>query len=72
MQHKHSNLIKLGKKIRECRKKKGFSQEEIAAEAELDRAYMGRVERGETNISFQNLACIAIALHVEIGILVPP
>lgn len=71
MQQRHSNLIKLGKKIRECRKKQGYSQELIAAEAELDRAYMGRVERGETNISFQNLVRIALALQVELGILLP-
>ncbi|EHL31826.1 hypothetical protein LDG_5991 [Legionella drancourtii LLAP12] len=32
---------------------------------------MGRVERGEQNISIQNLIQIAFALNVEVGVLVP-
>lgn len=72
MQHKHSNLVKLGKKIRAYRLTHGYSQEAIAAEAQLDRAYMGRIERGEQNLSFQNLVRIALALKVEVGNLIPP
>lgn len=71
MQQKHSNLVKLGKRIRECRASHGYSQEAIAAEARIDRAYMGRIERGEQNLSFQNLVRIALALNVEIQELVP-
>ena len=69
---KHSNLIKIGKKIREARRLKGFSQEGFAAEAGLGRTYYGRVERGEQNISIQNLIQIAMTLHVEISELLPP
>lgn len=72
MQQRHPNLVKLGKKIRECRTTHGYSQEAIAAEAQLDRAYMGRIERGEQNLSFQNLVKIALALKVEVSELVPP
>jgi transcriptional regulator with XRE-family HTH domain len=68
---KHTNLIKIGKKIREMRKLKGFSQEGFAAEAGLGRTYYGRVERGEQNISIQNLIQIALTLHVEVGELIP-
>lgn len=50
----------------------GYSQEEFAYESGLARTYMGRVERGEQNISIQNLIRIAIALKVEVGDLVPP
>lgn len=69
---KHPNLIKIGKKIREMRKLKGFSQEDFAAEAQLGRTYYGRVERGEQNISIQNLIRIAFTLKVEVGELIPP
>lgn len=69
---KHPNLIKLGKRIRELRKLKGFSQEDFAATAHLGRTYYGRVERGEQNISIQNLIQIAFVLHVEVGELIPP
>ena len=72
MKKRHTNLVKIGKKIREMRELKGFSQEDFAAEAELGRTYYGRVERGEQNISIQNLIQIAITLHVEVGELIPP
>lgn len=68
---KHINLTKIGKKIREMRKLKGFSQEDFAAEAQLGRTYYGRVERGEQNISIQNLIKIAFTLQVELAELLP-
>lgn len=72
MEKRHPNLIKIGKKIRQMRKSKGYSQEDFAAEAELGRTYYGRVERGEQNISIQNLIQIALKLHVEVNKLIPP
>lgn len=71
MNKRHPNLIKIGKKIREIRKLKGFSQEAFAAEAELGRTYFGRIERGEQNMSIQNLIQIAITLQVEVSDLIP-
>jgi transcriptional regulator with XRE-family HTH domain len=71
MIEKQSNLIKIGKKIRELRKERKFSQENFAAAAGLGRTYMGRVERGEQNISIQNLIQIAFALKVQVGELIP-
>ena len=72
MYTKHPNLVKIGKRIQALRKQKGYSQEEFAYEAGIARTYMGRVERGEQNISIQNLIKIALTLRVEIGELVPP
>jgi transcriptional regulator with XRE-family HTH domain len=72
METKHPNLVKIGKKIREIRLSRGFSQENFAAEAQLGRTYYGRVERGEQNISIQNLIKIAFILQVEVGDLIPP
>ncbi len=71
MKKKHPALIKFGKKIRELRESKGFSQEDFAYEAGLDRTYMGGVERGERNISVLNIIRIASALKVEVGELFP-
>jgi transcriptional regulator with XRE-family HTH domain len=71
MKDKHPNLIKLGNKIRELRLIKGFSQESIADAAGMGRTYMGRVERGEQNISIQNLIQIAFALNTEVTELIP-
>lgn len=71
MEKRHPNLVKIGKRIREARKRKGYSQEAFAAEAQLGRTYMGRVERGEQNISIQNLIQIALTLKIEVGDLIP-
>lgn len=72
MEKRHPNLVKIGKKIRDARKQKGYSQEAFAAEAQLGRTYMGRVERGEQNISIQNLIQIALTLRLEVSDLIPP
>jgi len=71
MRKKHPALIKLGKKIRELRKEKGFSQESFAYEIGLDRTYMGSVERGERNIAALNLIRIAKTLKIEVGEIFP-
>lgn len=53
-----------GERVRELRKKKGISQEELALACDLDRTYIGGVERGERNISLINIHIIATALGV--------
>ena len=56
---------KLGRRIKELRLKKGMSQEELAAEAGLHRAYMWEVEKGR-NISVKTAYKIARALGVSL------
>lgn len=58
--------ITFGKKVRSLRKTLGFSQESLAELAELDRTYIGGIERGERNISLNNIDKIAKALGVSI------
>jgi len=53
-----------GKRVRELRATKNMSQEALADEAGLHRTYMGSVERGERNISLENIVRIARALRV--------
>ncbi len=43
---------------------RGWSQEEFALHAGLDRSYLGSVERGERNISLENISVLATALGV--------
>ena len=57
-------LKSIGDKIRLIRKEQGYSQEELAFKAELDRTYLGSVERGERNISVINLERIMRALDL--------
>lgn len=58
---------KVGTKIKEIRKGKGISQENLALMAGLDRTYITSVERGKRNISIINLEKIANALNVKIS-----
>jgi transcriptional regulator with XRE-family HTH domain len=59
-------LIKFGEKVREVRKKKGLSQEELSFKADLHRTYIGMIERAEKNITLLNIEKIANALEVSI------
>ena len=52
----------VGKTIRHHRGKLGLTQEELAFEADLHRAYIGQIERGEKNLGLVNLEKIAKAL----------
>ena len=60
-------LIKFGEKVRDLRKQKGLSQEQLSFEAELHRTYIGMIERAEKNITLTNIEKIAKALEVEIS-----
>ncbi|MEX1232914.1 MAG: helix-turn-helix transcriptional regulator [Planctomycetaceae bacterium] len=54
-----------GARLRELRKSRGWSQEDFALRAALDRSYIGGVERGERNISLENICLIATALEIS-------
>ncbi|MFA5197319.1 MAG: helix-turn-helix transcriptional regulator [Patescibacteria group bacterium] len=54
-----------GNKVRELRKQKGISQEGLAGIADLDRTYIGGIERGIRNPSLRNIGKIAKALNVK-------
>jgi transcriptional regulator with XRE-family HTH domain len=59
----------LGERIRQMRKGKNWTQEDLAHESEIDRSYIGGVERGERNLSFDKLCQIARALNCDIAAL---
>jgi transcriptional regulator with XRE-family HTH domain len=59
--------ISFGKKIRELRKSRGLSQEALADLAELDRSYIGGVERGDRNISLINIDKLSKALNINLS-----
>jgi transcriptional regulator with XRE-family HTH domain len=60
-------LIALGEAIRRIRLSKGISQEKLALLAEVDRSYVGRVERGDNNVAVLTLARLAHALGISIA-----
>ena len=62
---KDQNLVQLGKAVRTRRAGQGLSQEALADAAEIDRSHMGKIERGERNVTFLNIARIAKALQCK-------
>lgn len=59
---KDKKLVRLGAAIRARRKEQGVSQEELAISSGVERSNMGKIERGENNLSVLNLIRIADAL----------
>lgn len=60
-------LIAFGDKVRELRKEKGLSQEELSFKADLHRTYIGMIERAEKNITLINIEKIAKALDISVN-----
>ena len=61
----HKSLVLLGITIRKHRIEQGFSQESLALAADLDRSYVGGIERGEHNLTIMNLLKIAKTLNIQ-------
>jgi transcriptional regulator with XRE-family HTH domain len=51
--------------VRRLRTAAGLSQEALADRAELHRTYISSVERGERNVSLENIFRIATALEID-------
>jgi predicted transcriptional regulator len=66
-QDKDQSLVRVGSAIRARRKLLGMSQEALAAHSGIDRAHMGKIERGERNVTLLNLARIAHALGCKVA-----
>ena len=64
---KDQKLVKLGIAIRDRRREVGLTQEELAGSAGVERSNMGKIERGENNLSVLNLVRIAEALDCKAG-----
>lgn len=58
---------KFGAKVRKLRQAKGLSQEAFADICGLHRTYVGAIERGERNVSLENIEKIAKALGISIA-----
>lgn len=70
MKRKFAYLLKLGKAVHHARVSSGFTQEELAEIAGLHRTYIGGIERGERNVTIENILRISKALQVSCASLV--
>lgn len=62
-------LRAFGQRVRELRLAQGYSQEAFADKCGVHRTFMGTIERGESNLSFQNIAKVAATLGVSLSML---
>lgn len=60
-------LVALGAAIRRVRLSKDISQEKLALLAEVDRSYVGRVERGDNNVAILTLSKLALAMDITLA-----
>lgn len=58
---------KFGLVVRELRIKKGVSQELLAFDADIDRTYIGHIEKGSRNVSIEIVEKLAIYFQIPIS-----
>jgi transcriptional regulator with XRE-family HTH domain len=59
--------VRFGRRVRELRLRAKLSQEEFAAQCDLDRTYISGIERGIRNVALQNIEKIAKTLRVSLS-----
>lgn len=64
---KNKIRVRFGKTLRRLRKNQGVSQEVFAAKCDLHRTYISDIERGERNVSLENIEKIAAVLNVQVS-----
>jgi transcriptional regulator with XRE-family HTH domain len=60
-------LARLGTRIRNLRKKRGWTQVEMAERVGIDRSFLADVERGKRNVSILNVELMAKGLKVSLS-----
>lgn len=59
--------VALGNRVRQLRNRKGWSQEKLAEQADIQRTYLAEIELGKRNPSLKHLLKLAKAFHVGIA-----
>ena len=67
MQMKETVLIKFGQRIRELRKARNLSQEQLAEMTGFHRNYIGMIERGERNPALVNIEIFANTFEMSLS-----
>jgi transcriptional regulator with XRE-family HTH domain len=64
--HPPSARLRIAANMRAARNRLGISQEALAEIAGLHRTYVGGIERGERNVSIDNIERLATALRIDV------
>lgn len=70
MVEKNPDLVRLGRLVRKARENANLTQEEFASKAEVDRSYIGGIERGERNVSYLTLVKMAKSLQSDVSVFI--
>lgn len=62
---------RFGNNLRNKRRDQGVSQDQLALQANIDRSYVGRIERGEVNITLEKAYQLAKVLDCDVRELLP-
>ena len=62
---------RFGANLRNKRRDQGVSQDQLALQANIDRSYVGRIERGEVNITLEKAYQLAEVLECDVKDLLP-
>jgi transcriptional regulator with XRE-family HTH domain len=62
----------VGARLREARRQRGLNQKQLAKLAGIDRGYLGEIEQGSRNPTFNVMCRLACACEVEVTYFVPP
>ncbi|MBC5850654.1 helix-turn-helix domain-containing protein [Vibrio cincinnatiensis] len=62
---------RFGINLRNKRRDQGVSQDQLALQANIDRSYVGRIERGEVNITLEKAYQLAKVLECDVRELLP-
>lgn len=63
--------IQFGQLVRKYRKERNMSQEQLALLCNMDRSYLGRIERGEVNPTLEKIYELADSLDLDAKDLLP-
>jgi transcriptional regulator with XRE-family HTH domain len=61
----HRVVQDVGLAVRQLREGRGWSQEQLAAQSQLNRSYVGEIERGQVALSLVTLHKLATALQID-------
>jgi transcriptional regulator with XRE-family HTH domain len=59
--------LRVGKKVRQLRRMRGFSQEQLAERAGNTHRHIGQIERGQVNVTIDILTAVATGLSVDVA-----
>jgi transcriptional regulator with XRE-family HTH domain len=63
--------VLFGNKLKAQRKSVNLSQDKLALLSDIDRSYVGRIERGEVSVTLEKVYCLAKALNCDVRELLP-